>query len=274
LYDRPSDATSATHAGSDRRCSGRCAAAVGHADGTGAGGRSLSDQVWPGYGRDYTRIGVNGTESRAETFSVSFYESYRPFKGVFIDGILGFGTLKFDSKRFVTDSGSFAFGTRSGSEWFGSLTAGYEYRANGLLLSPYGRIKGIWLTLDPFTETGDPTGSLNFGRQNVDNITGVLGLRGKYDMLMDWGVVSPRFRVEYNHAFQSGGLAALSYADWIGGPTYFAPVRASSSGFTTLGLGTDVKLPTETFLNFDYQTMINAFDTRSHIFQLKAGRKF
>ena len=28
------------------------------------------------------------------------------------------------------------------------------------------------------------------------------------------------------------------------------------------------------FLNFDYQTMINAFDTHSHMFQLKAGKKF
>ena len=149
-----------------------------------------------------------------------------------------------------------------------------EYRAQRLLLSPYGRIKAVGLTLDPFTETGDPIGSLAYSRQVVNTITGVLGLRGKYDFLMDWGVVSPRFRVEYNHALQSGGIAALSYADWIGGPTYFLPTQATNSDFATLGLGIDVKIPGDMFVNFDYQTAINAFDTRSHIFQLKAGKKF
>jgi uncharacterized repeat protein (TIGR01451 family) len=227
-----------------------------------------------GYGRDRTTVGLNGTESRAEIYSVSLYESYRPFKGVFIDGILGFGSLQFDSRRFIADSGNFAVGSRSGNEWFGALSAGYEYRAQGLLLSPYGRIKTVKLTLDPFTETGDPTGSLKFSQQNAETIIGVLGLRGKYDMLMSWGVLSPRFRVEYNHAFQTGGLAALNYADWIGGPTYLVPTTASSSDFATLGLGTDVKFPNQMFVNFDYQTMINAFDTRSHMFQLKAGKKF
>jgi hypothetical protein len=52
------------------------------------------------------------------------------------------------------------------------------------------------------------------------------------------------------------------------------PTTASSSDFATLGLGTDVKFPNQMFVNFDYQTMINAFDTRSHMFQLKAGKKF
>jgi uncharacterized repeat protein (TIGR01451 family) len=236
--------------------------------------RLLTVGLGIGYGRDRTSIGFNGTESRAETYNVSLYESYRPYKGVFIDGILGFGTLKYDSQRFVVNNLDFAKGNRSGSEWFGSVTIGYEYRNHGILLSPYGRLKAIALTLDPFTETGDPTGSLTFSQQSVETITGVLGLRGRYDILMAWGVVSPRFRVEYNHAFQSGGVAALNYADWIGGPTYFVQTQETTSDFATIGLGTDVKLTNEIFVNFDYQTTINAFDTRSHMFHLRAGAKF
>lgn len=227
-----------------------------------------------GYGRDRTRIGVNGTESRAETYSITAYESYRPWRHLFIDGLLGFGTLKFDSQRFVVDNSDFAFGSRTGAEWFGSLSAGYEYRTRHLLLSPYARLKAVWLTLDAFTETGDPTGSLAFARQSVETYTGVLGLRGKYDIPMDFAVVSPRFRLEYNHAFQNGGIAALGFADWIGGPTYFVPGVATTSDFATVGVGADVRFPNAMFVNFDYQTMINAFDTRSHMFQIKAGGRF
>ena len=237
-------------------------------------GPTLTAGIGIGYGRDRSTIGLNGTESRAETYSLSLYESYRPWKGWFIDGILGVGTLNFNSDRFVTHTGGFAFGNRSGSEWFGSLTAGYEYKNQRLLLSPYVRVKGVWLTLDPFTEFGDPTGSLAFEQQDVSTITGVLGLRGKYDFLFDWGQVSPRFRVEYNHAFSDGGLAALSYADWIGGPTYFVPAYESSSSFAVVGLGTDFKFANEMFVNLDYQTTINAFDTRSHLIQFRGGKRF
>jgi hypothetical protein len=66
----------------------------------------------------------------------------------------------------------------------------------------------------------------------------------------------------------------LDLSDWIGGPTYFLPTQATNSDFATLGLGIDVKIPGDMFVNFDYQTAINAFDTRSHMFQLKAGKKF
>jgi outer membrane autotransporter protein len=227
-----------------------------------------------GYGRDNTTINVDGTLSRAQTYSLSLYETYRPFKGVYVDGILGFGTLRFDSQRFIVDDGDFAFGSRTGNEWFGSLTAGYEYRNGHLLLSPYARLKGVWITLDSFSEFGDPTDSLTFARQSVDTITGVLGLRGKYDILMGWGVISPRFRVEYNHGFQSGGLAALGFADLIGGPTFFVPTSATTSDFAAIGIGTDVKFPNDMFINFDYQTTINAFDTHSHMFQVRAGVRF
>ena len=227
-----------------------------------------------GYGNDRTRIGNNGTESKAQTFNVTAYETYRPWRGFFLDGLLGAGSLRFDSQRFVTGNADFAFGSRNGHEWFGSLSAGYDYRAGHVLLSPYGRVKAIWLSLDAFTEAGDPTGSLTFGAQSVSTYTGVLGLRGKYDIPTQYALVSPRFRVEYNHAFQNGGLAALAYADWIGGPTFFVPATATTSDFATLGLGVDAKFLSGMFVSFDYQTMINAFDTRSHMFQLKAGKRF
>jgi uncharacterized protein YhjY with autotransporter beta-barrel domain len=110
----------------------------------------------------------------------------------------------------VSDSGGYASVRRGGNQWFTSFTAGHEYRNHGLLLSPYARINAVWSTLTGFTETGDPTGSLTFSNQDVSTVTGVLGLRGKYDIYADWGLVSPRVRVEYNQSIQDGGAAALN----------------------------------------------------------------
>jgi uncharacterized protein with beta-barrel porin domain len=115
---------------------------------------------------------------------------------------------------------------------------------------------------------------LSFSSQAATNLTGILGLRGKYDMLMSWGVLSPRFRVEYNHAWQSGGATSLQYADFLAGPTYFVSTIPAQTDYATLGLGADVKFGGATFINFDYQTALGYFDTHTHLFRARIGSRW
>ena len=75
-----------------------------------------------GYGADRTDIGTDGTRSDAHTFDAMFYASYQPFDHWFIDAVAGYGTLNYDNRRFVGLDGSVVSGSRSGSNWFGSVT--------------------------------------------------------------------------------------------------------------------------------------------------------
>ncbi|MDF6879059.1 autotransporter outer membrane beta-barrel domain-containing protein, partial [Escherichia coli] len=77
-----------------------------------------------GYGRDSTDIGNAGTRSTGDSYSLALYGSYRPLPSLFVDGVAGFGTLSFDSRRWVTDSNDFATGKRSGKQVFASVSAG------------------------------------------------------------------------------------------------------------------------------------------------------
>ena len=54
-----------------------------------------------------------------------------------------------------------------------------------------------------------------------------------------WGIVSPRLRAEYNHAFQSGSTVSLQFADWLNGPTYAVGIARAKSDYFVLGVGTD-----------------------------------
>lgn len=121
---------------------------------------------------------------------------------------------------------------------------------------------------------GDPTGSLAFSSQTTSTVTGALGLRGKYDMPMSWGVFSPRARVEYNHAFQRSGSATLQFADWLSGPSYAITPGLDQSDTALIGLGTDVRLEQGLFLAFDYQTTLGLHYGRSHLFVLKLGGQY
>ncbi len=236
-------------------------------------GRNLVVGAGVGYGRDSTRIGERGTHSDAEAYNVAVYGSYRPFRNVFIDGLAGYGAMRFNSQRFVVDDMAFVYGTRNGSQFFSSLTAAYQFRFDGLMLSPYARINAAWLTLDAFTETGGLGGALAYSSQSVNFYTAVLGLRGKYTFLTDWGSVAPRFRVEYNHDFAGTSTIFLQYADLLG-PIYSLTTSPASRDRATFGAGTDLMIRDQHRLAFDYQYDVDFLGADWHRFKLRWETRF
>lgn len=77
----------------------------------------------------------------------------------------------------MVDDAEFVSGSRTGNQAFGSLTAGYEFRIDRLLVSPYARINGASLTLDEFRETGG-SGALSFSAQQARSLR--LKLQGRF----------------------------------------------------------------------------------------------
>jgi uncharacterized repeat protein (TIGR01451 family) len=236
-------------------------------------GKNLIVGAGVGYGRDSTRIGDRGTHSDAEAYNVAVYGSYRPFRNVFIDGLAGYGAMRFNSQRFVVDDMAFVYGTRNGSQFFSSLTAAYQFRFDGLMLSPYARINAAWLTLDAFTETGGLGGALTYSSQSVNFYTAVLGLRGKYTFLTDWGSVAPRFRVEYNHDFAGTSTIFLQYADLLG-PIYSLTTSPASRDRATFGAGTDLMIRDQHRLALDYQYDVDFLGADWHRFKLRWETRF
>jgi uncharacterized repeat protein (TIGR01451 family) len=225
-----------------------------------------------GYGRDLSKIGVNGTTSRGEAFNAALYGSLRPYRNFFLDAVVGYGALSFDSQRFVVDDAAFVFGHRTGRQLFGSFTGGYTYRAGRLLLSPYARINAAWLTLDQFTEFGGP-GALIYSEQTATFMTSVLGLRGRYTFPTNWGSISPRFRIEYNHDFRGNGAASLRYADLLG-PTYVLTTEPAERDRMTLGLGTDLQIGETLKLAADYQYDVDFLGAPWHRYRLRLDSRW
>jgi uncharacterized repeat protein (TIGR01451 family) len=227
-----------------------------------------------GYGRDTTKIGTNGTRSNAQAYSVAVYGTIKPFSAFFLDGILGYGSLKFDSQRYVVLDDAFVFGNRTGSQMFSSLTAGYEYRQGRLLLAPYARVNATWLMLDSFTEIGGLGGALNYSSQTANFITSVLGLRGKYLFLTNWGAFAPRFRAEYHHDFGGTSDITLRYADSLTGPTFNLTTAPQQRDHMTLGLGADFIFSQQVKLGADYQRDIDTLGAQWHRFKLRLDGRY
>jgi len=161
-----------------------------------------------GYGGDLTRINGGTAQIRGRSWSVAGYGSWAPIDGLFVDGIVGGGSLSFDTRRQVAQTGGTATGNRDGSMLFGSLAAGLDRRGT-LDLSAYGRVEYLSARLDRYSEAGGGIYGLTFARRDLESVASVLGLRVGYP-LPGW---TPRVRGEWRHEFADTDAQMLDYAD-------------------------------------------------------------
>lgn len=226
-----------------------------------------------GYGRDVSDVGSSGTESNGEAFSAAFYGSYHPGP-VFVDGLLGFGHLDFDSRRFVTETGGYANGARAGDQVFGSLSSGYEWRSGLTLFAPYGRMQFSSTLLRHYSESDAGAFDLSYANQRLAMVSAVAGVRGEYGVPVSWGAVKLSGRLEYSHALTGTSTARLGYAD-TNDDAYAVTVLGLSENQLTAAVGVDFSLPFGLTTGLTYQGMFGMSDhTRNQEFMVHVVSRF
>ncbi|WP_407059784.1 Ig-like domain-containing protein [Comamonas composti] len=191
-----------------------------------------------GLGRDSSLVGQNGSKSAASSVSAVLYGSLRPARHLFVDGLLGYGRLSFDSTRFISEESGTATGTRQGSQVFGALIAGMEFRETGWLWSPYARLELSRTTLNTYSESASGFEALTYYAQTASALAAVLGLRLEGNYALGAIQLSPKIRLEYTHSLQRSGDAGLAYSDLADlGPAYTLSGSSSRTRNWALGLG-------------------------------------
>ncbi|MEH6420587.1 putative Ig domain-containing protein, partial [Pseudomonas sp. CGJS7] len=211
-----------------------------------------------GYGRDDTEVGQRGSRSKGESYSAVLYASYHPGESFYLDGLLGYQWLSFDSRRYVTDTGGMVRGSRDGNQWFASISAGMDYQRDRLRVSPYARLDVARATLDGYTEQGDAQYVLKYQDQDVDTTTTSLGLRIDYRYPVRWGTFAPQLRLEYQHDFQNDGFATMSYADMVGGPFFRARLDGLDRNRFVFGLGAVLQTERDWAMRFEYRGLFGS----------------
>ncbi|SDY91237.1 outer membrane autotransporter barrel domain-containing protein [Lysobacter sp. yr284] len=227
-----------------------------------------------GYGRDDTDVGTRGSRSKGESYSAVLYASYHPGESFFLDGLLGYQWLSFDSRRFVTDTGGMVRGSRDGSQWFASVSTGLEYQRDKLRISPYARLDVARATLDGYTESGDAQYALNYRDLDVDTTTTSLGLRLDYRHPVRWGTFSPQLRLEYQHDFQDASYAIMSYADMVGGPFYRARLQGLDRNRFVFGLGAVLQTERDWALRLEYRGLFGSGNDDDNSFMINIEKKY
>ncbi len=227
-----------------------------------------------GYARDKTLIGTEGSVNRSKGYSLAVYGSYEPRQNTYVDAMLGVASLDFDSRRFVAPINDFALGQRSGTQLFGSLTGGYEFRDKNMLLSPYGRIDFSVDRLGTSTETGAGAFALTYFDQTNTSVQGALGLRAESIHATRFGYVVPRLRAEYRHEFKRAGQAFIAYADQIGGTRFAQAPAGGPRDSIALGFGSDFLLRDGLTLSMEYQLSHSFGNASTHALRLRLSKDF
>ncbi len=205
-----------------------------------------------GYAHDKSEIGSSGTENKSDGNSIALYASYQPGNSMFIDGVLGYGTLDLDSSRYDTLTDSTAKASRDGEQLFGSIAVGYEYLDAATLISPYARYDVAVSKLDSATETGAGIGSLDYASQTYTSQQISLGLRAGFQHKTDSYMLQPRARFEYQHHIDGGDDASIAYVDTLS-TRYNMAVPSNHSNSLLLGVGSSLVLRNGLNFDIDYQ---------------------
>ncbi len=183
-----------------------------------------------GYAHDRTRIGDNGSLTRGEGVTGALYASYRPAENYYVDGIVGYGQLDFESRRWTTGLGGqgdgYALGERSGDLLFSSLALGRTASTGDGRRTFYVRLDARQIELDAFTETGAGLSNLTWSALKQDSLSAALGGAWSWSHDLDeHGVVIPSVRVEWSHELEGSTDQGVRYADWASSPLYLVSLE-------------------------------------------------
>jgi uncharacterized protein YhjY with autotransporter beta-barrel domain len=206
-----------------------------------------------GYGRDDNTI-AGGSRLKGSARAFVGYASYHPWSHLFLDGMLGYQQLDYDTTRQLTGTDGVVRGNRDGSQWFASLSMGADVQHGALQVTPYARVDLARGSLDGYTETGDPYLALRYEAMDIDSSTGNLGLRLAFRNHTGWGWFEPQLRLEYQRQFDGAESGRVRYADLANGPFYTLAPSGIDRNRLMLGLGATLDSNSGWSTHVEYQT--------------------
>lgn len=219
---------------------------------------SFAVGVGVGLGRDTNDIGQNGSQSRGEAKTLAVYGSHLFGGGVYFDWMAGYQWLDFDLTRHVTATGAMVNSSRSGRQWFGSVSAGADIETGNWRLNPYVRIDGQRGTLNGYTENSGSVFDLTFLDQDVAFASIGAGAKIDYRIAVENGFFIPRLRLEYQRDVERDSQALVTYFDQVSRPFYRVPVIGYARSRLLMGLGLEMAIGDLTAVDVEYSNRRNS----------------
>ncbi|HEV3087297.1 MAG TPA: autotransporter outer membrane beta-barrel domain-containing protein [Candidatus Elarobacter sp.] len=225
-----------------------------------------------GYAHDANDL-ISGRDQGTRQYAsdVALYGTLRVGQSGFVDALIGWGRIHFDTRRFDPNTFATARGSRDGDDAFASITTGQRFRVGKFSLEPYAGLTADEANLRAFTETGAGIGDLTYGDQAIREVSAVAGLRADAHYATRIGIVAPHLDLEYGRRLSATSVGPVWYADRPD-TVFNIPAHQIGSQPLTLGAGTTLRLPSGWLFYVDYRSIIDR-DAVRHLLQLQLSTK-
>lgn len=218
---------------------------------------SFAAGVGVGLGRETTDIGRNGSQSEGEAKTLAIYGSHLLGGGLYVDWLAGYQWLDFDLRRYVTSSRALVDSSRSGRQWFGSISAGADIESGDWRFTPYARIDAQRGKLNGYTESSGSIFDLTFLDQDVAFTSIGGGAKIDYRIAVENGFFLPRLRLEYQRDIERDSEALVAYFDQISGPFNGVPLTGYARSRLLMGIGVEMAIGDRTAVDVEYSNRRN-----------------
>jgi uncharacterized protein YhjY with autotransporter beta-barrel domain len=232
-----------------------------------------------GIGGGYSNTSSNltgGSSGTGEEYSVGLYGVWTPYKHLYVEGVVDMGAVDLSNRRVSPVSSSIiALGNRTGFDFSGSLTAGYDFITGAWLLNPYLRMSAVSVSLDAFQETGAAAANLSYSQETVEALLGTAGFRMGYYWIIDAGTLIPYVRAEYQHNYNGTNQATL--VNFVTNPAatpYSIAAPTIHSDVINLGGGIQATLTSGLSLSLEYLGTFGPSDQSAHRFIAGLSQRF
>ncbi len=219
---------------------------------------SFAAGIGVGLGRETTDVGRNGSQSEGEAKTLAIYGSHLLGGGLYVDWLAGYQWLDFDLRRYVTLSGAMVNSSRSGRQWFGSVSAGADIESGDWRFTPYARIDAQRGTLNGYTENSGSVFDLTYLDQDVAFTSIGAGAKMDYRIAVENGFFLPRLRLEYQRDIERDSEALVAYFDQLSGPFNGVPLTGYARSRFLMGFGVEMMIGDRTAVDVEYSRRDNS----------------
>ncbi|WP_299350785.1 putative Ig domain-containing protein [uncultured Shimia sp.] len=167
-----------------------------------------------GYGQAKVDVGRFGSGLDVKGNTVAAYFTHTFGNDAYLEGLLGYGEFKYQTQRYLTNSGGYELGRRDGDSTFMSLRYTQAYKlASESILSVFAGYDAGQINLDSFTELNGTNQSLTFGSTSQFSQAFNIGVNFEKTWHQSWGLLNGWVEAKFAHEVIGGFSQRVFYKD-------------------------------------------------------------
>ncbi len=226
-----------------------------------------------GYQRSKSEMDLSSGKLESDSYRFGPFVSIAPSEKTYIDAMLGYSRIDFDSTHDCStcpfsQTATASFGA---NQYFASLGGGYNYDYQAWNVRGYGRVDYINLHVDSYSETGSGPMNLHVDSQTATSLTSVIGAELGKTISTASGILIPRLRLEWVHEFKDDSRTINS--QFQGAPIFNIGLKTTSPerNWANVGIGVQMNFVQAVAAFVDYEALVKN-DTSNNI--LSAGLRY